>query len=33
MWFDGANGGKGYYGGKNVEIVVDKKNYYDYQQR
>ncbi len=30
MWFDGANGGKGYYGGKNVEIVVDKKNYYDW---
>jgi alpha-L-fucosidase len=30
MWFDGANGGMGYYGGKNVEIVVDKKNYYDW---
>jgi len=30
MWFDGANGGMGYYGGKNIEIVVDKKNYYDW---
>lgn len=30
MWFDGANGGKGYYGGKNEEVIVDKKNYYDW---
>ena len=29
MWFDGANGGKGYYGGKNTTITVDQSIYYD----
>jgi alpha-L-fucosidase len=30
VWFDGANGGTGYYGGANEERKVDKKNYYDW---
>lgn len=30
VWFDGANGGSGYYGGANEERRVDKKNYYDW---
>ncbi len=29
MWFDGANGGSGYYGGKNTTIEVDQSIYYD----
>lgn len=29
MWFDGANGGSGYYGGKNTSISVDRGIYYD----
>ncbi len=29
MWFDGANGGSGYYGGKNTSISVDRSTYYD----
>lgn len=31
VWFDGANGGTGYYGGANEERKVDKKTYYDMQ--
>lgn len=30
VWFDGANGGTGYYGGANEERRVDKKAYYDW---
>ena len=30
VWFDGANGGTGYYGGANEERKVDKKSYYDW---
>ena len=29
MWFDGANGGTGWYGGKNTNVQVDKSIYYD----
>ena len=30
VWFDGANGGDGFYGGSNEERRVDKKMYYDW---
>ena len=30
VWFDGANGGTGWYGGANEERVVDKLTYYDW---
>lgn len=29
MWFDGANGGSGYYGGRNTTVNVDRETYYD----
>ncbi|GGZ20084.1 hypothetical protein GCM10007049_10790 [Echinicola pacifica] len=31
VWFDGANGGSGYYGGANEDRRVDKKTYYDWE--
>ena len=30
VWFDGANGGTGYYGGANEDRKVDRKTYYDW---
>ncbi len=30
MWFDGANGGDGFYGGKREIRKIDRKNYYDW---
>ncbi|WP_133758632.1 alpha-L-fucosidase [Gelidibacter sediminis] len=31
VWFDGANGGSGYYGGANENRNVDRKIYYDWE--
>ena len=32
VWFDGANGGTGYYGGANEDRRVDKLTYYDWER-
>lgn len=32
IWFDGANGGMGYYGGANEERFIDKKTYYEWDK-
>ncbi len=32
IWFDGANGGTGYYGGANEERRIDRKTYYNWSE-
>ena len=31
IWFDGANGGTGYYGGARENRIIDRKTYYDWK--